>query len=212
MSARRFPAARNWCHGLASGVTVFSGLQVVESAGIASSTIISGGSEIVSAHGTDHGAQISGGTQLVTGLASGVTVFSGGSQAVESGGVVSGTTVSTGGTEIVSAHGTSIDGTVASGATEVVYGLDIGATVTGGNEQQWVSSGGIVSGASVTFGAENVFSGGKTVAVSSIGQPRDGLIRRYCQFQHHQFRRQPGGPVRSHRELALRPSPMAATT
>ena len=51
--------------GLASGATVFTGSQVVESGGTASGTILSGGTEIVSAGGTDDGAKISGGTQFV---------------------------------------------------------------------------------------------------------------------------------------------------
>jgi autotransporter passenger strand-loop-strand repeat protein len=51
---------------------------------------------VVSAGGTDLGARISGGEQDDYGLASGATVFTGGTQVVESGGVASGTTVDSG--------------------------------------------------------------------------------------------------------------------
>ena len=62
------------------------GTLIVLSGGFADPTVISsGGSEVVSAHGTDLGALISGGTQLDFGLASGSTIFHGGSQVVEIG-------------------------------------------------------------------------------------------------------------------------------
>jgi len=71
-------------YGTATGVTVFTGSQVVESGGTASDTTVSnGGTEIVSSGGTDGGATISvGGEQDVQGHASGTTI-TGGSQTVE---------------------------------------------------------------------------------------------------------------------------------
>jgi len=156
-------------YGLASGATVFTGAQVVESGGTASSTTISGGSEIVSAHGTDFGAQISGGEQEVYGYASGVTVFTG-AQVVESGGKASGTTVS-GGSEIVSAHGTDV-GAKITGGTQFDYGSASGATIAGGGAQR-VESGGTATGTTVgPSGTQVVEPGGKvsgTEIVSSGG-------------------------------------------
>jgi len=119
--------------GLASGVTVFTGSQVVESGGIASNTtvssggslvvlssgladpaiIYSGGSETISAGGTDLGALVSG-TQLDYGFASGVTL-SYGTQVVEAGGTASGTIVNFSG-------------------TEQVFGRDVGATLLAGGQ------------------------------------------------------------------------------
>jgi autotransporter passenger strand-loop-strand repeat protein len=155
-------------HGVASGATVFTGAQVVESGGIASGTILSGGSEIVSARGTDDGAQISGGEQIVYGSASGVTVFTG-TQVVESGGEARGTIVSFGletvglriqlvtGTEIVSAHGVDLGAKIS--GTQSDYGLTIGDTVFGG--AQVVESGGTALDTTVSGGSQVVEADGK---------------------------------------------------
>jgi autotransporter passenger strand-loop-strand repeat protein len=163
-------------YGLASGATVFTGAQVVESGGIASGTILSGGSEIVSARGTDDGAQISGGEQIVYGSASGVTVFTG-TQVVESGGEARGTIVSFGletvglhiqlvtGTEIVSAHGVDLGAKIS--GTQSDYGLTIGDTVFGG--AQVVESGGTASGTTLSGGSEIVSAHGVDVGAKISG-------------------------------------------
>jgi autotransporter passenger strand-loop-strand repeat protein len=74
-------------YGSASGVTIFTGSQVVEAIGTASGTIISGGTETVSAGGIDLGAQVSGGTEMVLsgGVAISDIIFTG-LQVVSSGG------------------------------------------------------------------------------------------------------------------------------
>jgi fibronectin-binding autotransporter adhesin len=80
-------------YGFASGVTIFTGSQVIEAGGIASGTVVTAnGSETVLAGGTDFGAQISG-FQDVFGFASGALVFDDSGQQVESGGTASGTTL-----------------------------------------------------------------------------------------------------------------------
>jgi autotransporter passenger strand-loop-strand repeat protein len=134
--------------GVASGATVFTGSQVVQSGGTASATtVLSGGTEIVSAHGSDFSARISGGIELDFGLAGGATIYAG-SQVVESAGTASNTTVSSGGT-LDLLKGSVVNGAaVASGGTLVASGL---ATVSGTlslNGTTTVSSGAILQTAS----------------------------------------------------------------
>src|SRR4029077_14694456 len=64
-------------YGTANGVTLFGGVQVVESGGSASGTSINGGVETVLSGGSDVGATLWGGGQDVYGNASGVTINGG---------------------------------------------------------------------------------------------------------------------------------------
>ena len=87
-------------HGTALSAVVSSGggFRVLSAGTSISATVRSGGTEVVSAHSTDLGAQIlRSGVQLDFGLASGAAIFSGGSQALELGGVANATAVSSGG-------------------------------------------------------------------------------------------------------------------
>ncbi len=133
-----------------------AGMQNVLGGGTASGTTLSGGSEIVSVHGTDLDAQISGGTQFVFGVASGATIFSGGSQTIESGGTTSGSIVSGGTLDLFSAGTAS--GTIVAGGTETVSsgGKDLAAQISGGTEFDY----GVISGATVFGGSQVVESGG----------------------------------------------------
>ena len=93
------------------------------------------------------------------GRASNTIVSSGGGEFVNSGGTAIGTIVSSGGGAFltVSASGLASSTTVLSGGNETVLGVDTGATVSGG---MVVSSGGVVSNATITHGFINVSSGG----------------------------------------------------
>src|SRR2546421_632318 len=83
--------------GTATGTTIYSGAQIVESGGIATSTIINGGAQLVMSGGTATSAILNGGYQLVSsaGIASNTTL-NGGSQFVEAGARATGATISGG--------------------------------------------------------------------------------------------------------------------
>ena len=115
-------------HGLAIGATIYSGSQVVERGGTASGTTILGG------------------TQLVFGLASGTTIYAGGTEIVNEydispSATAIGTTIHTGGLEIVNAGGTDLGASI-SGGTQYDYGSASGDTIYGGF--QVVEAGGIM--------------------------------------------------------------------
>lgn len=101
--------------GLDSGGTVFAGSAVVQSGGVARGLVVSGGKEVIGAHGVDSGAQLSGGTQLLQpgGTASGTIVSSGGTEIVSSGASAVNTEIESGGKEIILPGGI---GSVLSGA------------------------------------------------------------------------------------------------
>jgi autotransporter passenger strand-loop-strand repeat protein len=147
-------------YGVATGDTIFTGSQVVESGGTASNTVVSGGaldvlsggladpvtifsggSETVSVGGTDLGAQISGGTQTVFAQANGDSIFAG--------------------FQIVSAGGTA-SGLINSGGEQDVYGLSINTHIYG----------------SRAFGAfgEHVFAGGTASGTVVSGTFNYGLF------------------------------------
>jgi autotransporter passenger strand-loop-strand repeat protein len=138
--------------GIVSNTTVLSGGALdVLSGGLADPTTIdSGGLEVISAHGTDLGAQISGGEQDVSGLASGVTIFAGGSQVIESGGSATSTTVSNGGTLDVLSGGSAIGPHLLAGGTLVIGGTLSGYIVSSGVTLE--VSGGTVSKTTVLSG------------------------------------------------------------
>jgi len=90
-----------------------------------------------------------------------LTVHTGGSEIVLSGGAASGTVLS-GGSAIVSAGGKASGTIVASGGNETVRGTASGDTVASGGHQ-YVSSGGVASGVTVKHGgSQTVFAGGVT--------------------------------------------------
>ena len=123
--------------GVANTTTIDAGgVLTIDSGGIDSSTILSGGVEVVSVSGSDLDTQISGGEQGVYGSASNATVFAGGIEVVESGGIAGSTTVSKGGIETVLSGGVG-NGTTLDGGTEIVAsGGTVSGTVTfsGGGE------------------------------------------------------------------------------
>ena len=119
--------------GVADTTTVDTGgILTIASGGIDNSTILSDGIAIVSFGGTDLSTQISGGEQNVYGTAGYATVFGGGIQTVEGGGIASGTTLD-GGTEIV-ASGGAVGGTttfVGSGELILDQSSTFGGTISG---------------------------------------------------------------------------------
>jgi autotransporter passenger strand-loop-strand repeat protein len=123
--------------GLASGGTVFAGLQVVGSRGTASNTVVaSGGKEIVSG-----------------GSAAGATVQSGGSAIAVAGGAIGSSLVLDGGVEIVSAGGTARNAVVRSGGIQNVLagGTAADTTISGGRIE--FAPGGVASGAVIFAGS-----------------------------------------------------------
>ena len=126
--------------------------------GTASATTVSNGAaELVDAGGFDGGAFIDGGEQDVSGFAGGAAVYAG-SQVVESGGIASGSTVFSGGTiELLSGASASAvtissGGTLetAPGATGIIGGTLSGFVVSSGVTLE--VSGGIVSNTTVLRG------------------------------------------------------------
>jgi autotransporter passenger strand-loop-strand repeat protein len=177
--------------GVASGVTVFAGSQVVEAGGTASNTTVSGGgTEIVLSGGTAIGAtSLAGGTVTVSSggtfeFTSGTTakpivhagatleigsgyVFSGTVNSgvrveILSGGVDSGATVSSGGKEIVFAGGTASNTTVLKGGVEVV-------SAGGSASDTMVSNGGTLDVLSGGFADPTTIHSGGTEIVSAHG-------------------------------------------
>jgi autotransporter passenger strand-loop-strand repeat protein len=145
--------------GLASGVTVFAGSQVVEAGGRANGTTVdSGATLVVDAGGNASGTKLNSGATLeVFGTVSGTVVSSGVTFVVEPGGVASATTIQSGGTETVSAGGTDRGASV-SGGVQLDFGLASGVTVFTGS--QVVESGGVASGTNVDSGGTLVVDAG----------------------------------------------------
>ena len=118
-------------YGLASGVTIFAGSQIVDSGGVASNTTVSGGIQRV-------------GDQFGSGTAVSTTIDSTGQQYVgsEGSGAASSTTINDGGVQWVGFFGGSgfaTDTTIDSGGTQYVgywnaTGTASGTTISGGAE------------------------------------------------------------------------------
>jgi fibronectin-binding autotransporter adhesin len=145
--------------GLASGVTVFAGSQVVDAGGRANGTTVdSGATLVVDAGGNASGTKLNSGATLeVFGTVSGTVVSNGVTFVVEPGGVASATTIQSGGTETVSAGGTDRGASV-SGGLQLDFGLASGVTVFTGS--QVVESGGVASGTTVDSGGTLVIDAG----------------------------------------------------
>jgi autotransporter passenger strand-loop-strand repeat protein len=108
---------------------------------------------------------------VASGVYSGLTVSSGHTLQVLSGGTDLGATVRSGGTLLVGAGGTDSGATILkSGAEKILFGgTGIGATISGGGVET-VSSGGVAVGTAVrSGGTEIVSNGGTGIVTTSIG-------------------------------------------
>jgi autotransporter passenger strand-loop-strand repeat protein len=147
------------------------GQQYIGSGGTAIATLIySQGAQIV--FGSALGAFIFG-TQYDFDYASGGSVYGNGFQEVEPGAVAIGMTVLGGGQQYLGSGGTAIGTQIMSQGAEVVHGTDLGGTISGtqyvfgsasgtvvdAGGYQLVSSGGTISGASISGGGIELTSG-----------------------------------------------------
>ena len=169
--------------GTADGTIVLAGRQDINPGGLANNSLVGSGGDIADG-GISIAAVLSGGTEHVggtgpltggyfTGVASGTTVESGGTEIVNSasagisGGTAFFTIVSNGGTELVRSDGTDISATVYFGGTEIVSagGTASAPIIDGGTVE--LAAGSVVSGA-ISFGA-----GAGTLGIGGTAMPGD---------------------------------------